>query len=134
MAEFSNGLEEDLKNIKASLEEHARSAESYFDGVKLHADNIKIKLQDSVESLSSDFKEASEYVKSSLGSSIDLQRLLRTLVETVIQSNAEVAAGQEQALAVTTNQAKSQMEDLNILAGETGANIAELKASIVSVL
>jgi len=58
--------------------------------------------------------------------------MLRNLVETVIQSNAEVAAEQEQALMVTTSHAKSQMEDLNQLAAETGASITELKESIVS--
>lgn len=77
-------------------------------------------------------KEAAVTVKNSLGSAMDLQRMLRTLVETVVQSNAEMAAGQEQALAITTSRAKSQIEELNILAGETGASIAELKQSIVS--
>ena len=65
---------------------------------------------------------------------MDLQRMLRTLVETVIQSTAEVAAGQEQALMLTTNHAKSHLEGLNELAGETGANLAELKESIVSYI
>jgi len=50
----------------------------------------------------------------------------------VIQRTAEVTAGQEQALSMTTNLAKSEMEELSILAGETGATIVELRESIVS--
>lgn len=58
--------------------------------------------------------------------------MLKNLVQTVIQSTAEVAAHQDQALSVTTNRAKSEIEELSVLAGETGATIAELKESIVS--
>jgi hypothetical protein len=50
----------------------------------------------------------------------------------LIQSNSEVAAEQEKALIMTTKQAKSQLEDLSLLAGQTGATIAELKESLVS--
>jgi hypothetical protein len=48
------------------------------------------------------------------------------------QGNAEMAAGQEQALEVTTNYASSQMQYLNDLAGETGMTISELRESVVS--
>jgi len=58
--------------------------------------------------------------------------MLNNMIHIVIQSTAEVAASQEQALSGTTNLAKLEMEELRILAGETGATIAELKESIVS--
>jgi len=58
--------------------------------------------------------------------------LLKNLIKIVIQRTAEVTAGQEQALSMTTNLAKSEMEELSILAGETGATIVELRESIVS--
>jgi len=56
LAEFTDGLEDDLKSIKYSMAEHARNADSYFEGVKIHAENLKIKLQESVEAFSGDFK------------------------------------------------------------------------------
>jgi hypothetical protein len=56
MAEFASGLDEDLQRIKANMAEHARSADSYFEGVKAHADHIKAKFQRSMETMSSDFK------------------------------------------------------------------------------
>lgn len=56
MAEFANGLEDDLKNIKLNMAAHAQTAESYFEGVKAHAEHLKVKLQESVETLSGDFK------------------------------------------------------------------------------
>ena len=71
-------------------------------------------------------------MKTMLGSTGDLQRMLKNMVETVLQSNAEMAAGQEQALSITTNRAKSQMKDLSLAAGEAGASISELKESLVS--
>jgi len=63
---------------------------------------------------------------------MNLQHMLKSLVQVVTQSTEEVAAGHEQALQVTTNLAKSEMKELGILARETGATIAELKDSIVS--
>ena len=63
---------------------------------------------------------------------MDLQRMLKNLMQIIIQSTAEVAASQEEALSLTTNRAKSEMEELSSLAGEAGATVAELKESIVS--
>lgn len=76
-------------------------------------------------------QEAAATVKNSLSSTLDLERMLRNLVQTVIRGNAEVAAEREQALVLTTSRAKSQIEELSILASDTGASIAELKESIV---
>jgi hypothetical protein len=70
-------------------------------------------------------------VKSSLSNTEDLDRMLKTLFQTMAQGNAEMAAGQEQVLEVTMNYAKSQMQHLDVLAGETGATISELRASVV---
>lgn len=56
MAEFANGLEDDLRTLKLNMAEHARTADSYFEGVKSHADSLRAKLQDSVDMISSDFK------------------------------------------------------------------------------
>jgi hypothetical protein len=48
-----------------------------------------------------------------------------------IQSHAEMASEQEKALSVNTGNAKSQLESLRNLVGETGESIAELRQSIV---
>lgn len=56
MAEFADGLDHDLRKIKEDMAEHARSAGSYFEGVKAHADHLKIKLQNSMEVIITDFK------------------------------------------------------------------------------
>jgi hypothetical protein len=55
MAEFSNGLSNDLQAIKDSMAEHARSADSYFEGVKSHSEQLKAKIMHSVEAISADF-------------------------------------------------------------------------------
>lgn len=57
--------------------------------------------------------------------------MLTRLFQTMAQGNAEMAAEQEQALEVAAKYAKLQMQYLNTLAGETGATISELQASVV---
>ncbi|KAG9245100.1 hypothetical protein BJ878DRAFT_541623 [Calycina marina] len=133
MKVFADELDEDLDTIKAKMANHAHAADSYFDGVVNHAENLKKQIQGSMEILSKDFTEAASSIKTSIGSTLDLQRLLRNLVETVMASNADLAASQEQALSATTNRAKAEMEDLNALAGDTGATIAELKEAIATI-
>jgi hypothetical protein len=56
MAEFADGLDHDLRKIKEDMAEHAQSADSYFEGVKAHADHLKVKLQNSMEAITTDFK------------------------------------------------------------------------------
>jgi hypothetical protein len=58
--------------------------------------------------------------------------MLKNLFQTMAQGNAEMAAGQEQALEVAASYAESQIQRLNNLAGDTGATISELRASVVS--
>lgn len=63
---------------------------------------------------------------------MDLQRMLKNLVDMVIQSNAEMAAEQQKALTINTHGTKSHLESLNSLAVETEATIAEVRQSMVS--
>jgi hypothetical protein len=56
MAEFVSGLEGDLKAIKLNMAEHVRAADSYFEEVKQHTENLNAKLQVSVENLYGDLK------------------------------------------------------------------------------
>jgi hypothetical protein len=68
-----------------------------------------------------------------MSSTEGLDRMLKSHFQTMARGHAEMAAGQEQALELTTSYAKSQIERLNDLAGETGDTIAELKESVVSL-
>ena len=56
MAEFADGLDEDLRIIKQKMVEHTHAAESYFDGVKNQAEILKTKIRGSMDSISADFK------------------------------------------------------------------------------
>jgi len=56
MEEFANGLEEDLRHLKKNMADHASAADSYFEGVKSQADQLKANIRGSIESLSEDFK------------------------------------------------------------------------------
>jgi hypothetical protein len=63
---------------------------------------------------------------------MDVEQMLKVLLKTIVQSNAEVAAGQEMALMATTGLATSRMNGINSLAEDTSATLNELKGSIVS--
>jgi hypothetical protein len=63
---------------------------------------------------------------------MDLQRMLKSLVDMVIQSNAEMAFEQQKALSINTHGTKSQLESLNSLAVETEGTMAEVRQSMVS--
>lgn len=71
-------------------------------------------------------------MKSSLGSAVDLDRVLRNFVQTIIRGNAEMAAVQEQSVTTTANLATSQIETLKDMAGETEASIKKLNEVVVS--
>lgn len=58
--------------------------------------------------------------------------MLKVLIDTVIQSNAEIAAEQEHALAATTDLANSRLTGVNVLAEETYTTMNRLNSAIVS--
>jgi hypothetical protein len=60
----------------------------------------------------------------------NVQRMMKVLLDTVLASNAEVAAGQEQALAATTDLTISRMADINTVTEETLATIHGLSMVI----
>jgi hypothetical protein len=73
-------------------------------------------------------------IKTAKGSTIDLQRMVKVLLDTVMKSNADVAAGQEQALAATTDLANSRMTDINAMAGDTVATLRGLRNVVMDQL
>jgi hypothetical protein len=71
-------------------------------------------------------------MKSILGGFGDIQRMMQTVVDAVMNSNAEMAAAQEQALVATSATAKSRLDDINALASNTEASFERLNNAIVS--
>lgn len=57
---------------------------------------------------------------------------MKNVVDTVLQSNAEMAAAQEHALMATTGTAKSKLEVINALAGNAESSFERLTHAIVS--
>jgi hypothetical protein len=56
MADFSMGLNQELKDMMANMEARAHEADSYFDGFKNQMDHMKSKAQASFEAVSIDIK------------------------------------------------------------------------------
>jgi hypothetical protein len=70
-------------------------------------------------------------MKSVMSSSGDVYRMMRNLVNTMIHSNAEMAAEHEQAIAVTTNTFQSRMRRINELAQTTQQDLGTMKDVVV---
>lgn len=73
----------------------------------------------------------SSSIKTAKGSTIDLQRMLKVLVETTMRSNAELAAEQQMALAATADLANSRMAGYNEMAEETLTTMDGLRGIIL---
>jgi len=56
MADFSGVLNLELKEMMASMEFHAREADSYFEGFKSQMEHMRTKVQASFETVSTDIK------------------------------------------------------------------------------
>jgi len=56
MADFSIGLNQELKDMMANMEAQAHEADSYFEGFKNQMEQMKSKAQASFESVSTDIK------------------------------------------------------------------------------
>jgi len=59
MTEFTDGLHDDLRNIRLNLAHHTQATDSYFEKVINHAENWKAKVQDSFEAISDDARVSS---------------------------------------------------------------------------
>lgn len=77
-------------------------------------------------------QDVASSLRSILGNAGDIQRMMKTVVDTVLQSNAEMAAAQEQALVATSGTAKSRLEDINALAQNAESSFERLTFAIVS--
>jgi hypothetical protein len=56
MADFSVGLNQELKDMMANMEARAQEADSYFEEFKNQMDHMKSKAQESFEAVSIDIK------------------------------------------------------------------------------
>ncbi|KAM3079462.1 hypothetical protein ACMFMG_005893 [Clarireedia jacksonii] len=130
MEQFTANLENDLHDLNRHMADHARTAESYFEGIYSRAEALKNKVEGAFEIISTEASGITSSMKSILGSFGDIQRMMHTVVETVVHSHAEMAAAQEQALVATSGTAKSRMEDINALASNTEASFERLNYAI----
>ncbi|KAJ8062796.1 hypothetical protein OCU04_008054 [Sclerotinia nivalis] len=130
MRRFAEDLENDLQDLKRNMADHAKAADSYFEGVMAQAEVLKSKVEGAFEVISSEALDVASALRSILGSTGDIQRVMKNVVDTVLQSNAEMAAAQEQALVATSGTAKSRLEDINALAENAESSFERLTYAI----
>ncbi|KAK8903948.1 hypothetical protein QC760_007385 [Botrytis cinerea] len=130
MNQFAADLENDLNDLKQNMVDHSRAADSYFEGVMTQAETLKTKVEGAFEVISSEALDVASALRSILGSTGDIQRVMKNVVDTVLQSNAEMAAAQEQALVATSGNAKSRLENINALAENAESSFERLTYAI----
>ncbi|KAI9640626.1 hypothetical protein NHQ30_010925 [Ciborinia camelliae] len=130
MSQFAADLESDLHDLKYNMADHAKAADSYFEGVMAQAEALKTKVEGAFEVVSSEALDVASALRSILGSTGDIQRVMKNVVDTVLQSNAEMAAAQEQALVATSGTAKSRLENINALAENAESSFERLTYAI----
>ncbi|KAG4032619.1 hypothetical protein MFRU_006g00890 [Monilinia fructicola] len=130
MSQFAADLENDLHDLKRNMADHVKAADSYFEGVMTKAEALKTKVEDAFEVISSEAVDVASALRSILGSTGDIQRVMKNVVDTVLQSNAEMAAAQEHALMATSGTAKSKLEVINALAGNAESSFERLTHAI----
>jgi hypothetical protein len=76
----------------------------------------------------------SQCLKSTLGTIVVVDRMVKVLLKTIVQSNAELAAEQEKALVATTDVANTRISGINALAADTLATVDGLKSVIMELI
>lgn len=130
MRQFAEDLEYDLQDLKRNVADHARAAGSYFEEVMMRTEVLKTKVEGAFEVISSEALDVASTLRSILCSTGDIQRVMKNVVDTVLQSNAEMAAAQESALVTTSGVAKSRLEDINALAENAESSFERLTYAI----
>ncbi|CAD6449326.1 d4c2e595-a039-4705-b477-c40f1496fb1f [Sclerotinia trifoliorum] len=130
MRQFAEDLEDDLQDLKRNMADHARAAGSYFEEVMMRTEILKTKVEGAFEVISSEALDVASTLRSILGSTGDIQRVMKNVVDTILQSNAEMAAAQERALVATSGTAKSRLEDINALAENAESSFERLSYAI----
>ncbi|KAF4637662.1 hypothetical protein G7Y89_g427 [Cudoniella acicularis] len=121
MTEFASDLDRELRDLKDNMQTHVREADSYFESFMSHVENLGSKLQGSLGTVSDDVQNVASAMKHIRESGVDIQRFLKDVFHAAVQGNAEMAARQEQALAVTTDNVQVRLENVNEMAERTEA-------------
>ena len=146
MEGFVVGLNDDLTDMRQSMEENREATKSSFKQILNHAEDLKSKVHGTFESIADNVKvglivkanitllihsqDVNSAMKSILGSSNDAMRVMSNFLQTMVQGNAEMAAEQQGALEVT-NRFQTRMGDINEMAAETKLAFVAMRNTLV---
>jgi len=147
MQDFVVGLNVDLTDMRQSMAENREATKSSFKQILNHAEGLKSQVHGTFESIADNVKvsltvkanitllihpqDVNSAMKSILGTSNDAMRVMSTFVQTMVQGNAEMAAEQQGALEVVTDQFQTRMGDVNALAAETKLGLLVMRSTLV---
>lgn len=147
MEDFVVGLNDDLTDMRQSMAENREATKSSLKQILNHAEDLKSKVHGTFESIADNVKvsltvkanitllihsqDVNSAMKSILGSSNDAMRVMSNFVQTMVQGNAEMAAGQQGALEVVTNRFQTRMGNINAMAEKSELAFVTLRNTLV---
>lgn len=149
MGEFSDGLYADLRDLRQRMAHNVEALDITFEKIRRQTEGWRHEINDLFGSVSGGIKawltllktvmsntdrlqEANLAVKSIIIGTNDAFRLMKTLLTTTMQANAEMAAEQERALVTTTKTLKTSMGGVHDLVGQAEIGLTGVQGQIVS--
>ncbi|EPE25556.1 hypothetical protein GLAREA_01468 [Glarea lozoyensis ATCC 20868] len=116
MTDFAKELDIELTLLKVKLEGQTREADQFFQEFMEHAKQMKSRFQGTMDHVSKDVKVVASSIASIKDSGLDIQRFLQSLFQTAVAGHAEMAAKQEESLAVSTQNMQTRLGSINDMA------------------
>jgi hypothetical protein len=148
MEDFTTSLYDDLTGLRKQNAEAYQDMSALFEKAKQSADDWKDKVNEKFEAVSTDLKVSQarqwqhEYhlyerqstedaVKSVLLGTTDAARVVHSLISTILQSNAELAAEQERAITASSQFLKLSIGKISTLVASNEAKVAHIDKAMV---
>lgn len=136
MAKLTYGVEVEMQKHMEDLELRVQKAGDAVQGLEPELDRLRAKLTSIEAYVSRDLdhilKKSNDSIHDGLKGAANLQRLLAIMIQTVLDSNSQVAASHEQSVAIV----EKRNEDMNswaMVMANAVASAATLTNSIVRV-
>lgn len=134
MAKLTYSVEAELQKHMDDLELRVQKTGDVVQGLEPELDRLRAKLANMEAYVSRDLdhvlKKSTDSIQDGLEGAANLQRLLAIMIQTVLDSNSELAASHEKSVAI----AEQQNQDMNqwaIVMASAAASAASLTSQIV---
>lgn len=129
IAKLTDGVEAELQKRMSDLDDRARQAAERVDQLNPHIDQLRDGLARVEEYLARDMEQAvrksEAWVKSGLEHAVNLEQMLAVLLQTVMDSNARVAAAHGESVELATRKVNDELSAfVSVIASAAASSMA----------